>query len=66
MIQTLQFTLNGKPVRIDVDGERTLLWVLRTDLGLTGVSCSPNNNARKSLDLRALLFGERENATGVF
>lgn len=36
MIQTLQFTLNDKPVRIDVDGERTLLWVLRTDLGLTG------------------------------
>jgi hypothetical protein len=24
------------------------------------------NNARKSRDLRALLFGEQENATGVF
>jgi aerobic-type carbon monoxide dehydrogenase small subunit (CoxS/CutS family) len=30
------FKLNGKPVRLDVDGNRTLLWVLRTDLGLTG------------------------------
>ena len=28
--------LNGKSVRLDVDGERTLLWVLRTDFGLTG------------------------------
>jgi aerobic-type carbon monoxide dehydrogenase small subunit (CoxS/CutS family) len=36
MIKTIQFTLNEKPVRIDVDHERTLLWVLRTDLGLTG------------------------------
>ena len=36
MIQTIQFTLNDKPVSIKVDGERMLLWVLRTDLGLTG------------------------------
>jgi len=36
MIKTIQFTLNGKPVSIEVDDERTLLWVLRTDLGLTG------------------------------
>jgi aerobic carbon-monoxide dehydrogenase small subunit len=36
MSDILSFTLNGKPVRIDVDGERPLLWVLRTDLGLTG------------------------------
>jgi aerobic-type carbon monoxide dehydrogenase small subunit (CoxS/CutS family) len=28
--------INRKPVRLDVDGERMLLWVLRTDLGLTG------------------------------
>ena len=32
----ISFKLNGKPVRLDVDGNRTLLWVLRTDLGLTG------------------------------
>lgn len=36
MIETVSFTLNGKPVRLEVDGERPLLWVLRTDLGLTG------------------------------
>lgn len=36
MIRTIQFTLNDKPVSIEVDDERTLLWVLRTDLGLTG------------------------------
>jgi len=36
MIETLSFRLNGKPVELTVDGERTLLWVLRTDLGLTG------------------------------
>jgi aerobic-type carbon monoxide dehydrogenase small subunit (CoxS/CutS family) len=36
MIKSIQFTLNDKPVSIEVDGSRTLLWVLRTDLGLTG------------------------------
>jgi aerobic-type carbon monoxide dehydrogenase small subunit (CoxS/CutS family) len=28
--------INRKPVRLSVDGERMLLWVLRNDLGLTG------------------------------
>lgn len=36
MADTIAFKLNDKPVRLNVDGERTLLWVLRTDLGLTG------------------------------
>jgi aerobic-type carbon monoxide dehydrogenase small subunit (CoxS/CutS family) len=36
MQQAISFTLNGKPVRLAVDGERMLLWVLRDDLGLTG------------------------------
>jgi aerobic-type carbon monoxide dehydrogenase small subunit (CoxS/CutS family) len=36
MKETIQFKLNGKPVDLRVDGERMLLWVLRTDLGLTG------------------------------
>lgn len=35
MRQAIAFTLNGKPVRLSVDGERMLLWVLRGDLGLT-------------------------------
>ena len=36
MVETIGFKLNGHPVRLKVDGERTLLWVLRTDLGVTG------------------------------
>jgi aerobic-type carbon monoxide dehydrogenase small subunit (CoxS/CutS family) len=34
--KTVSFTLNGKPVSLKVDDERSLLWVLRTDLSLTG------------------------------
>lgn len=37
MMQTIAFTLNGKPVTLEVDPQRTLLWVLRSDLALTGV-----------------------------
>jgi nicotinate dehydrogenase subunit A len=36
MKETISFKLNGKPVTLDVDGDRKLLWVLRTDLELTG------------------------------
>lgn len=36
MEQKIQFILNGKPVVLAVDGQRSLLWVLRTNLGLTG------------------------------
>jgi aerobic-type carbon monoxide dehydrogenase small subunit (CoxS/CutS family) len=36
MIDTIEFTLNNKPVRASLDTDRTFLWVLRTDLGLTG------------------------------
>jgi aerobic-type carbon monoxide dehydrogenase small subunit (CoxS/CutS family) len=36
MTDPIAFKLNDKPVRLNVDGERLLLWVLRTDLGLTG------------------------------
>ncbi len=36
MPDTISFKLNDKPVSLKLDGERTLLWVLRTDLGLTG------------------------------
>jgi aerobic-type carbon monoxide dehydrogenase small subunit (CoxS/CutS family) len=34
--RTISFTLNGKPASVKADGERMLLWVLRSDLGLTG------------------------------
>ncbi len=36
MEETVKFTLNGKPVTVTTDADRPLLWVLRTDLGLTG------------------------------
>jgi aerobic-type carbon monoxide dehydrogenase small subunit (CoxS/CutS family) len=36
MPDSIAFKLNGKPVTLNVDGERLLLWVLRTELGLTG------------------------------
>src|ERR1017187_772919 len=36
MKQTINFRLNGKPTSLEVEGDRMLLWVLRTDLGLTG------------------------------
>jgi aerobic-type carbon monoxide dehydrogenase small subunit (CoxS/CutS family) len=37
MQRTISFMLNGKPARVTVDDERMLLWVLRQDLGVTGV-----------------------------
>jgi aerobic-type carbon monoxide dehydrogenase small subunit (CoxS/CutS family) len=33
MIDTIKFKLNDKPSELKVDGERRLLWVLRSDLG---------------------------------
>lgn len=36
MSETISFKLNDKPVSLKVDADRLLLWVLRTDLGLTG------------------------------
>ena len=36
MNETISFTLNGKSVSVTTDSKRMLLWVLRTDLGLTG------------------------------
>jgi len=36
MRETIHFKLNDKPVRLTVDGERMLLWILRSDLSLTG------------------------------
>jgi aerobic-type carbon monoxide dehydrogenase small subunit (CoxS/CutS family) len=36
MTQTIKFKLNNKPISITADGERMLLWILRTDLGITG------------------------------
>ena len=45
MVKTISFKLNGKAERLEIDGERKLLWVLRTDLGLTGTKygCGVNH-----------------------
>ena len=36
MKKTIRFTLNGRSAPLDAEEERMLLWVLRTELGLTG------------------------------
>ncbi len=36
MVERIEFRLNGQPVRLEVEGDRKLLWVLRSDLALTG------------------------------
>jgi aerobic-type carbon monoxide dehydrogenase small subunit (CoxS/CutS family) len=36
MMKSIRFRLNGRPTTLDTDEDRTLLWVLRTDQGLTG------------------------------
>jgi len=36
MNKTVRFRLNGRPVSMETEDDRLLLWVLRGDLGLTG------------------------------
>jgi aerobic-type carbon monoxide dehydrogenase small subunit (CoxS/CutS family) len=36
MERTISFTVNGQTATVNGDDERNLLWVLRSDLGLTG------------------------------
>jgi aerobic-type carbon monoxide dehydrogenase small subunit (CoxS/CutS family) len=36
MNKTIRFRLNGRPVSMETEDDRMLLWVLRGDLGLTG------------------------------
>ena len=36
MKESIRFRLNGRPTTLDTEKKRALLWVLRTDLGLTG------------------------------
>ncbi len=36
MLKTIRFKLNGKPVSVETDDARMLLWVLRGDLEATG------------------------------
>jgi len=36
LLESIEFKVNGRPTLLKVDGNRRLLWVLRTELGLTG------------------------------
>jgi isoquinoline 1-oxidoreductase subunit alpha len=36
MMKNIAFILNGKGIKVEVDPDKPLLWVLREDLGLTG------------------------------
>lgn len=42
MNETISFKLNNESVSLTTDSERMLLWVLRTDLNLTGTKCGCN------------------------
>jgi len=44
MEQAIRFKLNRRSVSVTTDGERMLLWVLRTDLGVTGVKYGCGEN----------------------
>jgi len=39
MLETVSFKLNGRPMDLRLDTDRSLLWVLRTELSLTGTKC---------------------------
>jgi len=44
MKEAINFRLNGKPTSLELEGDRMLLWVLRTDLGLTGTKFGCGEN----------------------
>jgi carbon-monoxide dehydrogenase small subunit len=64
MEKKIQFELNGKNVEVELDENQTLLWVLRTNFGLTGTkygcgigfcgSCTVlvNNEAMRSCSMK--------------
>lgn len=39
MKEKLEFKLNGKTISLEAEGTMRLLWLIRTDLGLTGTKC---------------------------
>jgi aerobic-type carbon monoxide dehydrogenase small subunit (CoxS/CutS family) len=63
MKREIRFRLNGRPVTLNTEDDRTLLWVLRTDLELTGTkygcgegicgacTVAVNNEAQRSCQL---------------
>ncbi len=44
MKEIIKFTLNGKPTSVNVEADQMLLWVLRTELGLTGTKYGCGEN----------------------
>lgn len=44
MKESIGFRLNGKSTTLEVDSDRMLLWVLRTELGLTGTKYGCGEN----------------------
>ena len=48
MNDTILFTLNGKSVTLNSDIDRSLLWVLSTDYGLTGTKYGGGEGHRGS------------------
>ena len=44
MKETIRFKLNNRPAQVTVDSDRMLLWVLRTELGLTGTKFGCGQN----------------------
>jgi carbon-monoxide dehydrogenase small subunit len=72
MIRKISFKLNGKPISVNIDDERTLLWVLRTELDLTGTkygcgeglcgACTVmiNNEAERSCQLSMKYVEDKE------
>jgi aerobic-type carbon monoxide dehydrogenase small subunit (CoxS/CutS family) len=66
MLESIAFRLNGKPVRLSVDGDRKALWVLRTELQLTGTKygcgeghCGACTVLRDGVAVRACLTSVR-------
>ena len=43
-METIRFILNKKPISLEVESDRMLLWVIRTDLGLTGTKYGCGRN----------------------
>jgi carbon-monoxide dehydrogenase small subunit len=72
MIRKISFKLNGKPISVNIDDERTLLGVLRTELDLTGTkygcgeglcgACTVviNNEAERSCQLSMKYVEDKE------
>jgi aerobic-type carbon monoxide dehydrogenase small subunit (CoxS/CutS family) len=65
MTETISFKLNDKPVRLNVDSDRLLLWVLRSDLGLTGTKfgCGEGKVAVRSCFLKVKNVSNKEVVT---